>query len=884
MRNLSPFFVSISFFFLISLQSVISQTIIPSGYVSGNWGIAGSPYLIQGEITIHADSSLSIDPGVEVIFQGHYPFFIYGYLNAIGTETDSIRFTAAIPDTGWRGLRFMDAADTSRLSYCIIEYGRATVGIGIEGNRGGGIYCRYSPLLISHCCFRNNLAYTHGGAICFYSKVQDSLCIADCEITGNQCTSGPGGGIYYVQNSYYDIILNLKNCIVSNNNATSNGGGIYVSSLNSGLNTTIYLTNCTIEQNQASSYGGGMACNNVSIYKWLYITESKINYNTAYYNGGGIYLGTSSSQHQVYISASEFIGNVVTNASGKGGAFYGNARLLDLYPTIEYSIIAGNQAYEGGGFYLTDPSYPRFRHCTIVNNTSTSGSGIYLAAGSNNTLTLYENIFASNSPGVINLEGILAYLAYSDFYNNGVDMTGNVPGWFGQLVSTNYNGDSCDVHYNIFEDPLFADFAGGDYHLSWDNWPTPDSTKSPCIDAGDPNSPYDPDGTITDLGAFSFDQSSLVFEKEILSGWNLVCLPLVVEDANYQSVFPSSIPGTLYGYNVGYYSTDTLEACTGYWLKFPGPDIEQISGVPIPPQTVSLISGWNIISGLSCDIALNDVGDPGDIIIPGTLFGYGLGYYSTDSIKQGNGYWIKTSSAGYINLNCTTELRKSKNNLAGNTFDLTSFSRIQISDRSGSKQSLYFGGNLEDEINLESLSLPPLPPEGSFDARLSGGYRVAEENNLVVQVQSSSYPLTVKVEAMKQTGSSKYVISELIGNEEVRERSLFDGEEVIISNPKVNLLRISKDKMVPTKFELSQNYPNPFNPSTIIKFSITDELQVNLSVFNILGEKVIELKNEMMKPGYYEVKFDATIFASGVYLYRIKAGEFIETKKMILLK
>jgi hypothetical protein len=84
---------------------------------------------------------------------------------------------------------------------------------------------------------------------------------------------------------------------------------------------------------------------------------------------------------------------------------------------------------------------------------------------------------------------------------------GNIPAGLGQLTTTNANGDSCDVYYNIFLDPLFENPGSGNYQITWANWPNPDSTKSPCIDAGDPLSPLDPDGTITDMGVFSFDQS-----------------------------------------------------------------------------------------------------------------------------------------------------------------------------------------------------------------------------------------------------------------------------------------------------------------------------------------------------------------------------------------
>jgi photosystem II stability/assembly factor-like uncharacterized protein len=85
-------------------------------------------------------------------------------------------------------------------------------------------------------------------------------------------------------------------------------------------------------------------------------------------------------------------------------------------------------------------------------------------------------------------------------------------------------------------------------------------------------------------------------------------------------------------------------------------------------------------------------------------------------------------------------------------------------------------------------------------------------------------------------------------------------------------------------YTLFQNYPNPFNPSTIIKFSLPQESYTNLSVFNLLGEKIMELKNETMKPGYYEVEFNVSGLSTGVYFYRLQAGNFIETRKMLYMK
>ncbi|MBI5471184.1 MAG: T9SS type A sorting domain-containing protein [Ignavibacteriae bacterium] len=95
----------------------------------------------------------------------------------------------------------------------------------------------------------------------------------------------------------------------------------------------------------------------------------------------------------------------------------------------------------------------------------------------------------------------------------------------------------------------------------------------------------------------------------------------------------------------------------------------------------------------------------------------------------------------------------------------------------------------------------------------------------------------------------------------------------------------------PREFRLYQNYPNPFNPSTTFKFQIPDGSghrpntnHVTLKVFDMLGREVATVVNEEMGPGNYEKVFDGTNLASGVYLYRLNAGDFSQTKKLLLIR
>ncbi len=89
---------------------------------------------------------------------------------------------------------------------------------------------------------------------------------------------------------------------------------------------------------------------------------------------------------------------------------------------------------------------------------------------------------------------------------------------------------------------------------------------------------------------------------------------------------------------------------------------------------------------------------------------------------------------------------------------------------------------------------------------------------------------------------------------------------------------------IPNYYSLSQNYPNPFNPSTSIKFTMPKGDNVKLVIFDMLGREVKTLVNEFRNQGVYEVNFDASSLSSGAYFYRLEAGEFTQTKKMLLVK
>ena len=90
--------------------------------------------------------------------------------------------------------------------------------------------------------------------------------------------------------------------------------------------------------------------------------------------------------------------------------------------------------------------------------------------------------------------------------------------------------------------------------------------------------------------------------------------------------------------------------------------------------------------------------------------------------------------------------------------------------------------------------------------------------------------------------------------------------------------------VVPEKASLSQNFPNPFNPSTTIRYGLPNRARVILTVFNTLGQSVSILVNGEEEAGYHEIAFDGSRLSSGVYFYRIAAGSFVQTRKLVLLR
>ena len=93
-----------------------------------------------------------------------------------------------------------------------------------------------------------------------------------------------------------------------------------------------------------------------------------------------------------------------------------------------------------------------------------------------------------------------------------------------------------------------------------------------------------------------------------------------------------------------------------------------------------------------------------------------------------------------------------------------------------------------------------------------------------------------------------------------------------------------ENNSIPHSYSLDQNYPNPFNPSTKITYSVSEESPVTIKVYDLIGQEIAVLVDDVKEPGFYSVTFDALGLSSGIYIYQMRAGNFTSVKKMSVLK
>jgi hypothetical protein len=196
-----------------------------------------------------------------------------------------------------------------------------------------------------------------------------------------------------------------------------------------------------------------------------------------------------------------------------------------------------------------------------------------------------------------------------------------------------------------------------------------------------------------------------------------------------------------------------------------------------------------------------------------------------------------------------------------------------------------------------TVTLPELSnyeqPDVTLAPRLNSSVQFGDELTLNASLRSvydsthvmlgNSVQATVFNDAI--VDSTIKVLPTVGGSQKVYLKSYVDGRAYLSAPIQTDVtVDVEDESTMPQKYALSQNYPNPFNPTTTISYSIPERSSVELKIYNSIGEEIAALVNTVKEPGKYTVKWNASGLASGIYFYKITAGEFAESKKMVLLR
>lgn len=319
---------------------------IPGGAVSGTWTVSGSPYYIQGMTYVPEGQTLTIEAGVSAIWLASYTMYIEGRILAMGTEPDSILFTAADTAAGFRSIRFINTPlqnDTSVFTYCIFRYSK--VFDPWPENCGGAIGCiNFGKIIIDHCLFEYNYAIVEnegdpgGGAIALWNS---SPLIWNSTFRKNG--SYAGGAIFCYENS----LPIIKNNVFFENEAVYGGAVMCYIESHPEISDNRFYEN-------TADYGGAM---DVVDHCHPVIHHNLIKNNTGYVNGGAMSLYGFCSPGLVN---NTIVSNMADSTGG--GIAMGNF----CSPVIRNNILWGNSSYEGSQVYIdAEYCFPEFYYSDI---------------------------------------------------------------------------------------------------------------------------------------------------------------------------------------------------------------------------------------------------------------------------------------------------------------------------------------------------------------------------------------------------------------------------------------------------------------------------------------------------------------------------------------
>ncbi len=729
---------------------------------------------------------------------------------------------------------------------------------------GGGIYClrRSSPKIANVVIRENKARYCSGAGI--YCKDSSNISLADIVVSENEFTY-KGGGIAIVNSS-----ISVRGSQILKNSARF-GGGIFLD------NSSIKIDSSKIIQNVArnNGRGGGIWAEDSNIL----INKTDISNNSAIYEysslasyvskGGGLYLRDCS----VIIENCNISYNI---CEGNGGGFSIYNGSVEIYRTSISNNGVDIPRFSGGGMYIVVLSEASIllKDVVIFDNYS-YGSGGGIAYGANEIIEPFKNVVIKNNSAEERGGGIIADGNLMITESSGCSIFSNKAKEEGSDIYT-YLLDSNST-YEIYLDTVTVSDPD-DYHI----YPIQQINlqyNHAIFQSINSDIYVSPTGSNLNSGTSKEDP---------LKSINLALLVASTKNNTNRTINLSS----------GIYSPST----SGEEFPIVGRSYVSIKGERVDS---TILDGENENSLIELknhkNVTLNNFTvQNGNSYLGGGILVNGQKILLQNLIlkdnyaeKYGGGLYIYNSDkVDLINLT----IAHNSSNLSNSGGGISVFDGYLKGGKSISILNCITHSNTPINIELETIGqytamIGNSNIEGGYEGINIGGDDTVTVNWLDGNIDEDpqfvggdpyDYNLTDTSPCIN--AGTPFLVWE--GDTLIN----FSPDEYIGEAPDMGalesdvLISVEEEVALPNNFELHQNFPNPFNNECIIRYSIPEHSQVELKVYDVLGRKVAELVYKEQQSGSYEIQFDASNLGSGVYFYQIRAGNFVESMKMVILK